>query len=82
MISEHQQVAHDAATIEDIDAIAEAIQLFIDGTARGAALAPAAGGHAARRPAADRRGELPQSRGLAGWTGADHRQRPVGLPDR
>jgi hypothetical protein len=35
MISEHQQVAHDAATIEDIDAIAEAIQLFIDGTARG-----------------------------------------------
>jgi hypothetical protein len=34
MISEHH-VAHDAATIEDIDAIAEAIQLFIDGTARG-----------------------------------------------
>ena len=35
MISEHQQAALDAATIEDIDAIAEAIQLFIDGTARG-----------------------------------------------
>ena len=35
MISEHQRVAHDAATIEDIDAIAATIQLFVDGTARG-----------------------------------------------
>lgn len=35
MISEHQQVAHDAGTIEDIDAITAAVQLYIDGTARG-----------------------------------------------
>ncbi len=35
MITEHQPVARDAATIEDIDAIAQAVQLFIDGTSGG-----------------------------------------------
>ena len=35
MITEHQRVARNAASIEDVDAIAEALQLFIDGTARG-----------------------------------------------
>jgi hypothetical protein len=35
MISEHEPVVHDVASIEDLDAITKAIQLFIDGTARG-----------------------------------------------
>ncbi|MDQ3678857.1 MAG: nuclear transport factor 2 family protein [Actinomycetota bacterium] len=35
MIGEHQQVAPDATSIEDIDAITRALQLYIDGVARG-----------------------------------------------
>lgn len=35
MISEHQHVAPAATTIEETDAIAHAIQLYIDGMARG-----------------------------------------------
>jgi hypothetical protein len=35
MITDHQRVARDGATIEDADAIAEVVQLYIDGTARG-----------------------------------------------
>ncbi len=35
MITEHQQVAQEAASIEAADAIAQAVQLYIDGTARG-----------------------------------------------
>lgn len=35
MITEHQQVAPGATTIEEADAIAHAIELYIDGMARG-----------------------------------------------
>lgn len=35
MITEHQQVAYQAARIEDLDAIGQAVQLYIDAMARG-----------------------------------------------
>lgn len=35
MATEQQQAAHDGATIEDVDAITEAVRLYLDGTARG-----------------------------------------------
>ena len=43
MITEHQQVAYQVARIEDLDAIGQAVQLYIDAMARGdkAALAEA-----------------------------------------
>jgi hypothetical protein len=46
MITENQHVSStDAATIDDVDAISEAVQRFIDGTARGDAAALAAAFH-------------------------------------
>ena len=35
MTTEQQQTAHDGPTIEDVDAITEVVQLYLDGTARG-----------------------------------------------
>ncbi|HVF79760.1 MAG TPA: nuclear transport factor 2 family protein [Solirubrobacteraceae bacterium] len=45
MITKHQQMPADAATVDDVDAINEAVQRFIDGTARGDAATLAAACH-------------------------------------